>query len=242
MTRAFLDINIGHAAEHEQQLAAYNRAKTFLARCGSQYGLPEDAEPSALDQDQKDLLMEAYSGDPTWSVGGPIQLDEVASLCAGRIVVELYDSDAPKAVENFSSLITGEKGKSKNSGKMLAYKGCPFHRIVKGFVVQGGDFVRGDGSGGESIWGGKFKDEKGGLKRTHDAVGVVGMANSGKDSNSSQFYITLVAPLKKLDGKHVVIGQVVEGLDILKRINDTCATADGEPPLQPVTIADCGLC
>ncbi len=118
-------------------------------------------------------------------------------------MIELYE-DSPKTLENFRCLVTGEKGKGKESGKPLHYKGSPFHRIVKGFMSQGGDITRGDGSGGErfvtilkvssdrpddalfSIYGKKFNDEKEGLKRRHERRGTVGMANKGKNSNSSQ--------------------------------------------------------
>jgi peptidylprolyl isomerase len=120
-----------------------------------------------------------------------------------------------------------------------------FHRIVKDFVCQGGDYTRGDGSGGESIWGRKFKDEKEGLKLGHDTIGVLSMANSGaKNSNSSQFFFTLVDDCRRLDGKHVVFGKVVdddggEGVQILRRINEEAASADGTPRVE-VRIADCG--
>ena len=100
--------------------------------------------------------------------------------------------------------------------------------------------VAGDGSGGDSIYGGKFNDEKAGLKRKHDMEGVVAMANSGKNSNTSQFYITF-GPASVCDGKHVVIGQVTEGIATIKHINAAAASRDGMP-LCDVVIADCGLC
>lgn len=158
------------------------------------------------------------------------------------MAIELFDaaSEAPKAFENFRALCTGEKGISRATKKPLHYRNTVFHRIVKGFVCQGGDFVRGDGSGAESIFGGKFKDEPSALKRKHDAAGVVGMANSGKNGNGCQFYLTLAAA-PRCDGKHVVVGKVVEGIEILERIEREAASESGAP-LVRVAIADCGVC
>jgi peptidylprolyl isomerase len=121
----------------------------------------------------------------------------------------------------------------------LHFKGCPFHRIQSGFVAQGGDVTRFDGSGGESIYGKKFNDEKDALKLKHDAPGVVAMANSGKNSNSSQFFVTLQkAP--QCDGKHVVIGRVTpEGLPVVAAIA-AAGSASGAPAVM-VVVADCGV-
>lgn len=100
-----------------------------------------------------------------------MRVEPPKSIRAGRVIIELNATESPTAVENFVALCTGEKGRSKSgSNKNLHYLGCRFHRIVKGFVCQGGDFTRGDGSGGESIWGKKFKDDRGGLKLTHEQV------------------------------------------------------------------------
>jgi len=234
--RVFLDIDIGDAAAYVSASAAYGRATAFLAEVGAQFGL--SGRVNALSDEQKEILSDAYAADPSWSAKGELQTWEPMSLRAGRIVVELRD-DVPKTADNFKCLCTGEKGNGKSSGKPLHYKGCRFHRIVKGFVCQGGDIVKGDGSAGDSIYNGKFNDEKPGLKGKHDRVGVVSMANSGKNSNTSQFYFTL-APNPKMDGKHVVFGQVVEGLEVLDRIDTESASEDGVP-IMDVTIADCGL-
>lgn len=170
-----------------------------------------------MTEDDIALLEEAYQADPSWNSKGAARFARPPSIRAGRIIIELFEQAAPKAVANFRCLCTGERGVGKGSGKPLHYKGCTFHRIVSGFVAQGGDFVRGDGSGGDSIYGGKFNDDKAALKLKHDAAGIVSMANSGKNTNSSQFYITL-APAPACDGKHVVFGRVIEGMNVVTRI------------------------
>lgn len=205
----------------------------------AQYGWPERQTPERLSDESKELLLASYHGNPKWNSQGQPLLMHPDPLLAGRLLIELYAGDCPKAVANFLCLCTGEKGKGKASGKPLHYKGCVFHRCIKGFVIQSGDIVKGDGSGGDSIYGGKFNDEKGGMRRKHDAIGVVGMANSGKNSNTSQFYITL-APAPQNDGKHIVIGRVIRGIEVLDRMNKEVATDDGRPALAAL-IADCGV-
>lgn len=236
-TTAFLDIDIGDKAAYENQLALHEQTVFFFESIKVQYGmtgsLPEQSD------DNLELLSEAFNSDPTWASKGDFAGRAPAPIRAGRVVIQLLDKEVPKASENFKCLCTGEKGVGKASGKPLHYKGSKFHRIVRGFVCQGGDVVRGDGSGGDSIYGGKFNDEKPGLKLKHDAIGVVGMANSGKNSNTSQFYFTL-GPAPQCDGKQVVIGRVIEGTEVLKKIDAEAASADGTPRVD-VTIADCGV-
>merc|ERR1719331_3302181 len=114
------------------------------------------------------------------------------------------------------------------------YKGCPFHRIVKGFMMQGGDFVTGTGAGGESVFGKKFKDDPKGLKQKHDARGVVSMSNTGKNSNTCQFFVTFGEQLKQLNGKHVVFGKVVEGMDVIDRVEEEAGVEGEGKPRVPV--------
>ncbi|RUP47963.1 cyclophilin-like domain-containing protein [Jimgerdemannia flammicorona] len=132
--------------------------------------------------------------------------------------------------------------KDLSSKKPLHYLHTRLHRVVPGFVAQGGDVTRGDGSGGDSIYpGGKFNDEKPGLAPRFDGRGVVAMANSGKNSNTSQFFVTLtddVGKLEKLNGKYVVFGRVVEGLEVLDEIDKV--EVKGETPLVDVVVVGCG--
>ena len=152
---------------------------------------------------------------------------------AGTLTLELFADVVPKTAENFRALCTGEKGMGK-SGKPLSYKGSPFHRIIPGFMIQGGDFTRGNGTGGESIYGEKFADEN--FERKHTIPGLLSMANAGPNTNGSQFFIT-VAETPWLDGKHVVFGKVVDGMDVLKKMEEQ-GSRSGQTKAD-VVLSDC---
>ncbi|KAF1951594.1 hypothetical protein CC80DRAFT_453897 [Byssothecium circinans] len=156
---------------------------------------------------------------------------------AGRIAFELYDDIVPKTAENFRALCTGEKGTGK-SGKPLHYKGSTFHRVIKSFMIQGGDFTAGDGTGGESIYGEKFEDEN--FTVLHEKPFLLSMANAGPGTNGSQFFVTTV-PTPHLDGKHVVFGEVINGKSVVRQI-ENLKTHGGESnkPWHDAVIIDCG--
>ncbi|KAI9905793.1 hypothetical protein PsorP6_013987 [Peronosclerospora sorghi] len=183
----------------------------------------------------------------------------IAGVPVGRIVMRLLKDETPLAAENFRCLCTGEKVWLDYGGR-LTFKGCKFHRIIKNFVVQGGvllliddvrrlctDFTAGDGTGGQSIyrgtshgdlWG-NFKDE---TFLPHDDVGLLSMANAGKNTNGSQFFITTKAGLENLDGKHVVFGEVIEGLDVVDAMQKVKVSEGTHRPVaeNQVVVVDCG--
>eukprot|EP00930_Biecheleria_cincta_P103090 TRINITY_DN94_c0_g3_i1.p1 TRINITY_DN94_c0_g3~~TRINITY_DN94_c0_g3_i1.p1 ORF type:complete len:214 (+),score=48.55 TRINITY_DN94_c0_g3_i1:41-643(+) len=154
---------------------------------------------------------------------------------AKRITMGLFGNDVPKTVANFVHLCTGDKGKA-STGAALHYKGSKFHRIIPNFMIQGGDFTRGDGTGGESIYGAKFADENFNLK--HTGPGILSMANAGPNTNGSQFFITTVKT-SWLDGRHVVFGKIVDGMEHVQAL-EAVGSQSGTPS-KKAEIVDSGL-
>jgi peptidyl-prolyl isomerase H (cyclophilin H) len=159
----------------------------------------------------------------------------IGGMSAGRIKIELFQDIAPKTCENFRQFCVGEY---KKSGIPVGYKGCQIHRIIKGFMLQGGDFLNSDGTGRMSIYGDCFADEN--FSLTHTGPGLLSMANSGPNTNGCQFFITC-AKAEWLDGKHVIFGKLLDedSMLVLRKIENVPIGANSKPKL-PVAIEQCG--
>eukprot|EP00339_Tiarina_fusa_P030012 CAMPEP_0117043850 /NCGR_PEP_ID=MMETSP0472-20121206/30445_1 /TAXON_ID=693140 ORGANISM="Tiarina fusus, Strain LIS" /NCGR_SAMPLE_ID=MMETSP0472 /ASSEMBLY_ACC=CAM_ASM_000603 /LENGTH=473 /DNA_ID=CAMNT_0004755461 /DNA_START=68 /DNA_END=1486 /DNA_ORIENTATION=+ len=195
--------------------ASANAKKKEKAAFGGMFGKVD------MYNDKKGVLMPNANGDNPHVFFQVKQGEEDL----GRVVMQVYKDITPKTAENFRCLCTGEKG-TGTSGKPLHFKGSAFHRVIKDFMIQGGDFTNGDGTGGESIYGEKFADENFVIK--HTKAGQLSMANAGPGTNGSQFFITC-KDTPHLDNKHVVFGHVVEGMDIVQKVEGTACGANDKP-------------
>jgi len=243
---AYLDIFSGNADQHEQETAEYNATCSLVSKHSAVFNLP--TLPELLSDEQRGILQDLNK-----SSNQTLRFDPPVPLLLGRVTFDLDPSAGlNKTRQNFMSLCTGDKGFCKGApNKKLHYLGCPMHRVVKGFVAQGGDIIRSDGSGGESIYGPKFPSERAGLQ-IFPQRGSLAMANSGGKSpnNTSQFFIVLSSDekaLAKLKGKYVVFGRITQGDEesekVLNKLNELGASADAkdEKPIAPVWIGGCGV-
>lgn len=241
----FLDLDLDH---HRRKLAT---AAAFVQACDTRYGLTSSDLRKLGGSEITRLEESILHNDHEWS--SRILNDGVAARpppYGNRMILKLFWEAAPLACENFATLCANgslipysNEKKIKpapigESGKPMTYRNCPVHRIIPGFVFQSGDFVKNNGSGGESIYGKKFKDERAGLSLKHSKRGVLSMGNSGKNSNTSQFFICFAAA-PQCDGKHTIFGEVISGWPVLDAI-ETLGTDSGDPKA-PVYITDCGI-
>merc|ERR1711935_814330 len=181
-------------------------------------------------------LLSCAAAEPLATVTQKVYFDiEIAGKEAGRIVFGLFGDEVPKTAGNFAALCTGEKGVGQ-SGKKLTYEGSSFHRIIDGFMAQGGDFTAGNGTGGESIYGNKFADENFNIKHTKPYL--LSMANAGPNTNGSQFFITF-EKTSWSDGRHTVFGEVLEGKDVVKAL-EAVGSQSGKTN-KPASISDSGI-
>ncbi|GAA6010851.1 hypothetical protein JCM11491_004565 [Sporobolomyces phaffii] len=245
-TRCYLDFAAGDQCKYDQELSAYRGLEKWLAQNGPKYGLT--TELSELSETDRETLAAMYEGEAK-VVLTPLSFAPPPSLRLPRLYFSVSGSQGlRKTRENFVDLLTDSKQlKSKRSpNPPLRYVGSKVFRIEEGFVAQTGDVTRQDGSGGESIYGGAFNDEKEGLKTTFE-LGTIAMANSGKNSNTSQFFVTLTsdpAKLKKLASKYVAFGQADLSVASSRECLDVLSTlGNGQGGTKvPVWIEECNVC
>lgn len=181
---------------------------------------------------------ENFEIDEEEDIDGLVYFDiAIGKKRVGRILFRLFDENVPRTCRNFRKLSLISPIDDDTGNDEAAYLNTCFHRVIKDFMIQGGDFTEGDGTGGYSIYGEEFPDEN--LKLNHDRPGLLSMANSGPNTNNSQFFITTVAT-PHLDGKHVVFGEVIDGMDVVKMIEET-AVDNNERPIEAVRIIKCGI-
>lgn len=206
---------------------------SWLAQhAGETLGVEKDATTGEEEAEQTKTVAVAEGNLPAPDGRKPrnpqVYLDiKIGKTTVGRMAFVLRTDIVPITAENFRCLCTHEKG--------FGYQGSVFHRVIPGFMAQGGDITKQDGTGGKSIYGGKFEDEN--FQLRHSAPGILSMANSGPNTNNSQFFISFL-PTNWLDGKHVVFGLITSGLDILKKI-EKFGTKGGKPT-ERITITACG--
>jgi len=189
------------------------------------------------------LILAVYGNEQKGKTKGPKVTDivffdvTIGGEPAGRIEIGLFGKTVPRTVKNFVELATKHEKEESKDGKPVGYKGSIFHRVINDFMLQGGDFTNFDGTGGESIYGKRFEDEN--FKLKHYGAGWLSMANAGKDTNGSQFFLTC-KKTSWLDGRHVVFGKVLKGMDVVRKIESTKTDAR-DKPVQDVVVADSGI-
>ncbi|KAJ3218370.1 hypothetical protein HDU67_005919 [Dinochytrium kinnereticum] len=246
--KAFLDFTFASDEALNAQRDAYARCEMLIRTRGAEIGLDPGVAPCDLDEVGREVFAAWYEADPTLTSQGPMCLDAPPAAPPSRLVIEVFADQVPKTAENFLRLCDGSKGMSKTAKtKPLHYLHTRVHRIVRDFAAQMGDVTRGDGSGGDSIYGGKFNDEKPGLKIRPER-GSLCMANSGKNANTSQFFVVLGDAgderVDALAGRHVVFGRVADGASaVLDRLNGASRPAGSrdESPAEAVTVGGCGV-
>ncbi|KAF5387345.1 hypothetical protein D9757_005812 [Collybiopsis confluens] len=255
MVHCFLDICLGDFSNHAAQKTNYERTVAILSQHATSYGLP--SKPEDLNPEQQQILQRistnASSSKGNWLAsafsslrkgkGNTLVFEVPRAPLIGRLVFSLYDEpEMDQLRDNFVKLCTGELGMCKTAPKKaLWYKGVRIHRIVKDYIAQGGDVSRGDGTGGESIYGGKFNSSPTALS-VPPKLGSLGMANAGPNTNTSQFFVVLSGAqtqLARINGKYDIFGEVVDGWKVLDQLNQV-GTADGDV-LSDVWIEDCGV-